>query len=330
MKLKDCLVKLTTASLLLLSGQVANGAELNELALKEASARLNQELFSTRVLETSDSIASKLKNIETLLDTHAERGFNTFNNLRPALLQLGYRAVECETRCADKNAVVAALNKEINRDAGTATVLLTSNSGPLTLNLFDDFLTPNCTSTGSTQCKYATDAAIDLWRITGFYRSFSDQLNSDSKTASKAHLSQLEKQWMAYKDETIKLWPQEVLLSSIFYRQNNEGFTAPPNYKLLALRPSIGLSYFSDGSPDLRPSLNVDLLGVYWWQYHGQDNADVTPGRGLSLSAIITDNDTALGLSYHHGPRWSATVAHSDDNDLVFSVSVQLIGLLFR
>jgi len=223
--------------------------------------------------------------------------------------------------------VIQDINRSVNRDAGTGVVVLPIDDGSRSFNLYQDLIEQYCTDQANTKCTQATLTAIDLWQLAGIYRAFANVLNAQDKIASEQYLDSLDQQWQSYKNDTIKLWPQEVLLSSMFFRQNQDGFTAPPNYKVLALRPALGLSYLSDGSPDFRPTINVDLLGLYWWQYN---NNKAGKGRGLAASLVWAGDDTAYGITYHHNPKWSATLAHSSDNDIVLSLSFQLGYAFFK
>jgi len=190
------------------------------------------------------------------------------------------------------------------------------------INLFNRFIDQHCQADASLECTKSTQLAQNLWHIVGEYRALSDQLNQGDKVASLAFNDKLDRQWRSYKNDTILLWPQEVLLNSIVYQPSQKGLSSPPNYKLLSLRPSIGLSYLSNQSHRIQPTINVDLLGVYWWQYD-QDGI-AKKGRGISASLVWDGDDSAYGITYHHTPKWSFTMAKGDDNDLVVSVSFQL------
>ena len=120
------------------------------------------------------------------------------------------------------------------------------------------------------------------------------------------------------------------MLNSLVFNPDKEGLNEPPSYKLLSLRPAIGLSYLSDENHHIQPTLNIDLLGIYWWKYGGEDGASAQAGRGVAATLILDGSDTALGLTYHHNPKWSATIAHGDDNDLVVSISFQLASWFLK
>ncbi|MFT4629599.1 MAG: hypothetical protein ACI8PV_000713 [Dinoroseobacter sp.] len=138
------------------------------------------------------------------------------------------------------------------------------------------------------------------------------------------------RKWQSYKDDTILLWPQEVLLNSLVFNPDQKGLSEAPNYKLLSLRPALRLSYLSDAKHHFQPTLNVDLLAVYWWRYGEPDGASAQPGRGIAATLIVDGSDTALGLTYHHNPKWSATIAQGDDNDLMVSLSFQLASWFLK
>lgn len=285
----------------------------------EAEQQLNKAMFNKN-LPTIVSVSQTVTDIDQRLGTHIKAGFSFIEPIRKATYDLGLQAA-CAEHCEDSAALIQQLNRRVNRDAGTAVVLLPTSNSSQSVSLLDDLITPNCSDSASPKCTNATLLAIDLWRIAGLYRSFANHLNTRDKQTSLKKLAELDQQWLSYKNDTIKLWPQEVLLSSLLFKQNHHGFTAPPNYKLLTLRPHLALSYLSDGSPDIQPTLNVDLLGVYWWQYQG---SKANKGQGLAASLVWTGDDTAYGVTYHHGPKWSATLASSDEQDVIFSVSFQL------
>lgn len=310
-------------SLLLCTGLSLAHAEnenANFITKQNAIELLNNELYRT---------GSKKKNsptaiLETALSELKQLSENGLSNLSTSIAptQSLLSDIQCQQNCKTTEEIITDINRGFNRDAGTAIVLLPSNLERGTvIDLINDLIAPNCADTRSETCFTALSQATQLWHLVGAIRSVADQLNKQAREASRAHLDSLDKQWRSYKDDTIKLWPQEVLLSSLVHRPRDSGFSAPPNYKMLFLRPSIGLSYLSDGSPDFQPTLNVDLLGTYWWKY--KDNK-AQKGRGISATLIWDGDSTAYGLTYHHSPRWSMSIATSEENDLVLSVSAQL------
>ncbi len=311
-------------------GQSATSAALAQtsgaLDIALATQRLNAELLNrqNQLENTPEKVRSLTRQS---LNASALSLAPDLDGVLSALVPLSEQVEACLPGCPQAETIRLTLNRKVNRDAGTAVVLLPNADQNVQIFLFDHLVAVHCTAKPTQRCHNATELAINLWRIAGGFRALSKTLSAADIASSKTQLNNLDQQWLSYKDDTIKLWPHETLLSSIAFRQNQSGFSAPPNYKILALRPSLGLSYFSNGSPDFRPSINVDLFGVYWWKYRGT-NAE--PGRGLSASLIWGGDDTAVGLTYHHGPRWSATLARSDDNDVVVSVSLQLAHLLFK
>ncbi len=297
--------------------------ERTELNKAQASRRLNQIIFKPKANSiTKDNIGDVVASIDDSLKKYREADYPSLNSVAQRLTTLGQQVADCVVQnCEDKHAIVAQLNRKINRDSGTANVVLPSDNGTRTIDLFRDVIDQYCDDTFSSKCAEASNLAITVWQAAGQYRHFANLLNTTDKVASNDSLTLLDEQWRSYRQDTIKLWPQEVFLSSLIFQQKKDGFTPPPSSKVLALRPALGLSYLSDGSPDLRPSLNLDLLGLYWWKYNG---AKAGKGRGLAASLVWSGDDTAYGITYHHNPRWSATVAHSDENDLVLSISFQL------
>jgi hypothetical protein len=253
--------------------------------------------------------------------------------LKPSLAPLqtlGDQVAAADT-LQQKRAAVEAINSTVNRDAGTGFVMLPSDSGePIQLSLFNDIIETNCDAEATTRCGQANELAKALWWITGEFRALSNTLNQQDKAASMVFNERLNQQWRSYKDDTIKLWPQEVFLNSLVYQPEERGLSKPPSFKLLTLRPSLGLSYLSDDDHPIQPTLNVDLLGIYWWKYGGDGGVTAQPGRGLSASLVWDGNEPAYGVTYHHNPKWSATIAHSDENDVVISISFQLAHWLLR
>ena len=229
-----------------------------------------------------------------------------------------------------KQAIVE-LSSQINRDAGTGYVEFPSESDlPYTVGLYDEIIDANCGESPTLKCASSLNYAAHLWWIATYMRTIPDYFNDQNIVDSLSFNERLNDKWRSYKDDTILLWPQEVLLNSIVFNQEARGFTEPPAYKLMALRPSLGLSYLSDESHRIQPTLNVDLFGVYWWKYGGERGAKARGGKGLAMSAIWDGSDVAYGLSYHHNPKWSATIASGSDNDVVISISFQLAAWLLR
>jgi len=235
------------------------------------------------------------------------------------------------TTAEQNRAAISKINRLVSRDAGTGFVMLPVSSVQTNqINLFGQLIGAHCSEQTSLVCAEASMLAQSLWWVAGEYRAFADKKNIADKAASLEFNNQLDRQWRSYKDDTIKLWPQEVLLNSMFYQSASKGLSSPPSYKLLALRPSLGVSYLSDESHRIQPTINLDILGVYWWNYGGKHNTEAQPGRGISASLIWDGDDTAYGLTYHHNPKWSTTIAHGSDNDVVLSISFQLAHWLIR
>ncbi len=226
--------------------------------------------------------------------------------------------------------LIEQINRAVTRDAGTGFVQLPSTQDAvLEIDLYQ-LLNVHCSSKPSTRCAEASLLARRLWHLSGQLRAISSSLNQRDVADSLTYQNKLDQRWRAYKDETIKLWPHEVLINSMAYQPQADGFSNPPSYKIMALRPAIGLSYLSEADHRIQPTLNVDLLGVYWWKYHDTGRVSATPGRGVAASMVWDGSDVAYGLSYHASPKWSLTLARGDENDVVVSLSMQLAYWLFR
>lgn len=297
---------------------------LSKLNLKQANGALNRTLLS--IDATSPTSADNIASIDCYLEKQAVF-FSRLNEIKVPLKSLGDAATSAQS-LHGKRAATAKLNRLIARDAGTGFVQFPDSENTATsFNLFSELINTHCAAEATMACGQATDLAKKLWWIVGKYRSIADTLNQQDKTASLQFNDKLDQQWRSYKEDTIKLWPQEVLLNSLVYQPNSEGLSPPPSYKLLTLRPSIGLTYLSEQSHRVQPTINLDLLGIYWWRYEG---AQAEPGRGVSASLIWDGDDTAYGVSYHHNPKWSATLAQGDENDVVVSISFQLAHWLLK
>ena len=296
----------------------ADGLEIKTFDRQQAETLLNKTLF-TSPSNVEAGISVEISQALEKLELHQ---YPSYKEIFTSTKDLGLRIKQClDGKCDQTSDLVLELNRKVNRDAGTGFVVLPSKEGNKSISLFESFIEQNCDQYPSVKCHSATQAAIDLWDIAGAFRSASNFFNQQEKSESLSKIDLLDKQWKSYKDDTIQLWPQETLLSSIFFRQNRDGFTPPPNYKILSLRPALGMTYLSDGSPDFQPTLNMDLLGIYWWKHQ---DGKAKPGRGLAASLVWSGDDTAYGVTYHHGPKWSATLASSDENDVVLSISFQL------
>lgn len=295
------------------------------LSLSQATTQLSDTLLGDDLIATSTDkpLEQQLQSIECYLRSQAS------DHLRLAdsgtqLLRLGRDLLNAETD-ETRRAAINAINQSVNRDAGTGFLLLPlAASASLELDLFAEFIGNACSETPAAACNQALSTATHLWWIGGFYRGLADRFNRGDIIASQAFNQRLEKKWLSYKDDTILLWPQEVMLNSLVFKQSERGFTEPPAYKLLSMRPSIGLSYLSDTDHRLQPTLNVDLLGIYWWRYGGADGSEAQPGRGIAASMILDGSDTSYGVTYYHNPKWSLTLASGDKNDVVVSISMQL------
>ncbi len=304
---------------------------ITKLTVLDANEKVSQHLFNSVIPKFDGAeIMSLVEQANLQLKQAEENGFKHLQPTIAPMLALGNQA-SCSAinseACPDSRAIIERINRLINRDAGTGVITLATNQGAQTIKLFESIVEPHCSDSPSLRCAMAVNVAENLWEISGLYRAIANTLNQEDKLTSTAKLTLLDRQWRSYKNDTIKLWPQEVLLSSLTFRPNERGFSPPPNYKILSLRPSLGLSYLSDASPDFSPTINVDLIGIYWWKYHG---SKTSTGRGIAASLVWNGDDTAYGLTYHHNPKWSATLARSNENKVVFSVSFQLAYWLLK
>jgi hypothetical protein len=301
--------------------------QLETINKSDAYQRLNQTLLQTNRSDHNegDSATAILARINCYLKSQiTEDKLHTelIKKIQPSLTTLSKQFDQANS-AELKQDLVNKINRGIVRDAGTGFVLFPDTNGKnIEINLFYKLVDRHCQHAATTRCAQSTELALNLWFIAGEFRALADQLNQADREASLAFNNNLDSQWRSYKDDTIKLWPQEVLLNSMVFKPSNKGLSAPPNYKLLTLRPTLGLSYLSDQSHRFQPTINIDLLGIYWWQYGADGKAST--GRGISATAIWDGDDTALGLSYHHNPKWSFTLAHGDENDVVVSLSFQL------
>lgn len=297
----------------------------------DAYQRLNQTLLQTNSSGSNvgDSSVTTLERINCYLksqiaedELHAE----LIKEIQPSLAKLGKQFDQANS-AELKQALINSINRDIVRDAGTGFVMFPrANDKKFEINLFYKLIDRHCQKVATKRCAQSTELAQNLWFIAGEFRALAGQLNQADKKASLAFNNNLDTQWRSYKDDTIKLWPQEVLLNSMVYKPSSKGLSTPPNYKLLTLRPALGLSYLSDQSHRFQPTVNLDLVGIYWWRYGANGKASM--GRGISATAIWDGDDTALGLSYHHNPKWSLTLAQGDENDVVVSLSFQLVHWL--
>ena len=319
-----CLSMLLICSQGMACDDPANFVQPEALSEQDAERGLSKAL-----LNRSNTVSSSLKELLCKLNRDKDL-LDSLGKIVTPLDDLRAAAESAETP-EEKRAAILNINKSVNRDAGTGFVVFPDANGqPLQLNLFSEVIAANCLPQATSRCGRAAELAQTLWMTAGGYRALSDALNAEDKAASLAYNERLDRKWRSYKDDTIKLWPQEVLLNSIVYQPEESGLSEPPSYKLLALRPALGLSYLSDDSHHFQPTINVDLLGVYWWQYGGESGAEAQPGRGISASLVWDGDDTAYGITYHHNPKWSATLAHGDENDVVVSISFQLAHWFIR
>lgn len=293
--------------------------QLSNHLLAQDQAPFKQDRTATQMIESIDCYLSVIA-----------RHIKSLQLTAPQLKDLGLALANSKSSDSARNAL-NRINRSINRDAGTGFLQFPNgDDSTLEIDLFEDFLTPTCTKYASDSCAQSLAVAQHLWWIGGYYRALADNYNESDINASLAHNDRLVRMWKSYKDDTILLWPQEVLLNSLVFSPAKKGLSEPPNYKLLSLRPALGLSYLSDANHHFQPTLNIDLLGVYWWRYGGVDGATAQTGRGVAATLIVDGSDTALGLTYHHSPKWSATIAHGDDNDLVVSLSFQLASWFLK
>ena len=299
---------------------------------QQATINLKASLVSLENSKADTSLQQRLDTIECTLSS-AVSNYPNIKELKQA--QSGLKeltsAIQSSNSLQQHRETITLINRSVDRDAGTGFVLFPADmNSTVELNLYQAIINPNCSEQPTTQCSEALSLAKNLWLIAGSYRSIANELNQQDKQDSLTFTDNLTQQWESYKDDTILLWPQEVLVNSLVFRPSQAGLTSPPNYKLLALRPSIGLSYLSDTSHRIQPTINIDLLGIYWWKYGGSDNIAAQKGRGVSTTLIWDGTDTSYGLTYHHNPKWSFTLARGDDNDFVISASIQLASWFVR
>ena len=292
----------------------------------QASNLLSEHLYSDYVVDNSNS-----SGLEKLLRRSICQ-LSTMQHIEPTVANVAGQLREFEEMALGQSTPHADLvrfGQLFDRDAGTGYVVLPTKDGArVEIDLFETFVDSQCQTQSSAACGAALSQAKQLWDLAGHFRAAATTLgNTSGKQQSSEYLSDLNAQWQSYKDDTILLWPQEVLLNSIVFKPESRGFTAPPNYKLMSLRPSIGLSYLSDQDHHIQPTLNLDLLGVYWWKYQG---TKAQAGRGIAATLVWDGEETALGISYHHSPTWSVTLASSDEDDVVVSLSFQLAHWLLK
>ena len=295
------------------------------LTKEQATQQLDQWLLSLSAKHATNT--SKPEPTLELINCYlTEKSVSSpkLSTVAPALHNIASLIVNAQT-VEQRDSAIISLNRTVNRDAGSGFVQFPNGAdSTIEVDLYQDFVNSNCTDSSSSACSEAFSLAAHLWWFAAYYRSIPDFYNDENIISSLAFNDRLNKKWLSYKDDTILLWPQEVLLNSLVFKQQERGFTEPPSYKLLSLRPSIGLSYLTDESHHIQPTLNIDLLGIYWWKYGGDNSVTAQPGKGLATTLIWDGRDTAFGLTYHHNPKWSATIAHGKDNDLILSISFQL------
>lgn len=305
-----------------------DGVQVEAISLQSAQGELTKRLFDSTAETTTESLDGQalVDAIDCYLGSK-EKLFYQAKEVRDSLNKRG-SALHAAQSKLEQSMHLEGINASVNRDAGTGFVILPNKKGNKTeISLYDDILAKNCRDEASQKCTQAFNFAASLWWIAGQYRRLANNFNQDAKQQSLVFNQRLDSKWRSYKDDTIELWPQEVLLNSVVYSPSKRGLSAPPSYKLLALRPSLGLTYLSDQSHHIQPTINIDLLGVYWWRY---SDAGAGPGRGVSATLVWDGDDTAYGLSYHHNPKWSATLAKGDDNDTVISISFQFAYWLLK
>jgi len=312
----------------------------NVSTLEQATAHIDQVLRSedAKVFAEGEPSTEQFESINCYLSAVS----SSFPEIEASRIELGRLTakllsndiVDSNASVANQSEIRAAIddiNQAVNRDAGTGFVQFpAAGRSSLELDLYADILSPACSDLAQASCTSAADMATNLWWIAGYFRGLSTHYNQQDIASSQSYNQRLNRQWQSYKDDTILLWPQEVLLNSLVFKQESAGFSKPPNYKLLALRPSLGISYLSDTDHRIQPTLNIDLFGSYWWKYGRSNGATAGAGRGIAATVILDGSDAAFGISYYHNPKWSATIAHGDKNDLVISISFQLASWLLR
>ncbi|GHA04320.1 hypothetical protein GCM10008090_12070 [Arenicella chitinivorans] len=290
-----------------------------------------EALLSDTVLQLSNTQSKPLNQAEiTCVLNNKQSLYAGLESALPDIQSWFETSQRPDLSTRDKRDLIEQINRAVTRDAGTGFVQLPSTQNAvLSIDLYQ-LLARHCTDEPNTTCGQASALSQHLWQLSGQLRGIASTLNQKDVADSLTYQTKLDQQWRAYKDQTIKLWPHEVLLNSLIYQPKASGFSTPPAYKIMTLRPAIGLSYLSEADHRIQPTLNVDLLGVYWWKYQFSDRVSATPGRGIAASMVWDGSDVAYGLSYHASPQWSATIARGDDNDVVVSLSFQLAYWLFR
>jgi hypothetical protein len=146
-------------------------------------------------------------------------------------------------------------------------------------------------------------------------------------------------QWAAYRKDAHHQYIWELAANSLIMDKKlcpetpgtglKLGFCKVPTSQLILLHPDVAMRWARTATKasELKPSLLVELVGWYWWdwaQADGRDTATMSNRRGVSLAATYSQTTTekrlALGPMFHYdgynfaltkaqgGGKWSLAV----------------------
>jgi hypothetical protein len=172
-------------------------------------------------------------------------------------------------------------------------------------------------------CRESLDSVREVYTATGLTQRILGVLAGSDVEGARKRIERLDARWHAYHNETRAIFPWEILINGwLIHRPAVRGFTEPPERQILFLHPSAGLGYRSSGDDRLQEAIILDVIGLYWWKWGGEKEAEVEWPMGLSLAASYDGLEPSYGVMAHFPKNWSLGVVSDRHGDLSLLLSV--------
>lgn len=122
-------------------------------------------------------------------------------------------------------------------------------------------------------------------------------------------LIRLDARWHAYHNKTRAIYPWELWINGyLIHESQDKGFAEPPNRQILFLHPSAGLEYRFSEDDRMQEALLLDVIGLYWWKWGGENEAEVKRPLGFAVAAWYDGVEPSYGVTAHFPKNWSLGV----------------------
>jgi len=181
------------------------------------------------------------------------------------------------------------------------------------------------------RCQKSFDSAREVYTEAALtHRVLAVMAGADVQDVFK-RLKQLDARWHAYHNETRAIYPWELLLNGYLVHESKlKGFAEPPNRQILFLHPSAGLEYRFSGDDRLQEAILLDVIGLYWWKWGGEQEAEVTRPIGLAISASYDGVDPSYGATAHFPKNWALGVGADRHGKISVTLSIDFGNFLIN